>query len=216
MDVLHWIKDLPPLTVAWAGVAIALASALFTAISSLVSWKAYRRDRPHVYVELQWNAEDIHGGGMRSPTTQRKAHIIVRNKGRRPMGIEYIGLKLPGHVTGSANWLEESVKLSEGDPPIIIKIVQDSTLEPFVPQWRKIEAWVSTSDGRWHKSRQSSQPPLIIPGCDFETVNRLQDFGRPELNRVAQRPQTKPYETQPEKRGEEIELDRRRISGPQS
>lgn len=214
MDIPQWIKDLPPVAVALLSALLAGISLLISIGSMLIHWRNYRRDRSHVSVELQWNAEDIHGGGMRSLITQRKAHIIVRNKGRRPVGIEYVGLKLPGHVTGSANWMEESVKLSEGDPPIIIKIVQDSTLEPFIHQWRKIEAWVATSEGHWHKSGKAIQRPIIIPGRDYESMGRLQDFGRPELNRVGQ-PKTKLFVRQPEKSAAEIEVDSH-LSGPES
>jgi hypothetical protein len=207
MEIPQWIKDLPPVAVALLSALLATISLFIAATSMLIHLLNYRRDRHHVWIKLVWNAKAIHGSGMRSSITQRKAHIIVGNKGRRPVGIEYIGLKLPGHVTGSANWLEESVKLSEGDPPVTIEIPQDSTLEPFVKEWKKIYAVTATNDDRWYRSPHSNGPPIIIPGRDFDSMHRLQDFGRPELNRVV--PPLK-AETFVSKQGAEIEVDRRR------
>lgn len=176
MEIPQWIKDLPPVAVALVSAAIAILSLLISATSLFVHWRNYRRDSHDVDVELQWNAELIHEHGMRSPAKQRFGHIIVTNKGRRPVHITYIGLQLPGRRNSSANWLEQSVKLGEADASITIKIPQDSVLEPFVGKWKNIHATVETNTGRWYKSKPGAEPPTIVPGYDSQSMGRLQDF----------------------------------------
>lgn len=68
------------------------------------------------------------------------------------------------------------MKLGEADASITIKIPQDSVLEPFVGEWKKIYATVGTNTGRWYKSKPGAGPPIIVPGFDFQSMGRLQDF----------------------------------------
>lgn len=126
MEIPQWIRDLPPVAVALVSAAIAMFSLLISATSLFVHWRNYRRDSHNVEVNLQWNAELIHEHGMRSAAKQRFGHMIVTNKGRRPVHITYIGLQLPGRRNSSANWLEQSVKLGEADASITVRIPQDS------------------------------------------------------------------------------------------
>lgn len=154
---------------------IAIIGAVTGAASLLLHWN-YRRDSHNVVVELQWNANLIQEHGMNSPAKQRFGHIIVTNKGRRPVHITYVGLQLPGHPNSSASWIEQGSTLNEGDPSLIIKIPQDSILERFIGDWKKIYARASTNTGHRYKSKPGWERPIIVPGYDFSTMGRFQDF----------------------------------------
>lgn len=176
MDIPQWINDLPPVAVALVSAAIAIISLLISGTSLFIHWRNYRRDSHDVDVELQWNAKIIHEHGMRSPVKQRFGHIIVTNKGRRPVHVTYVGLQLPGRRNSSANWLEKGVTLEEGDPSIIIEIPQDSVLEPFLGEWNKMYATVRTNTGRSYRSKLAFECPIIVPGFDWKSAGLLQDF----------------------------------------
>jgi hypothetical protein len=173
----QWIKDIPPFVsavIAAVGALIAVVSATVSAGSLYLNWRNYRRDRPDVRVELKWNAEKTITFGKDDPI-ECLAHIRVTNQGRRPAHIDFIGLELPGRKR-VVNWLDESVKLAEGDPSIIIKIHQDSTLAPFADQWKNIFASASDNTGRAYRSENGGDRPIIVPGFNKETARRLQEI----------------------------------------
>jgi len=176
MDLPQWIKELPPVTVALVSAGVATLSALTSGASLFLNWRNSRRDRHDLTVELTWNVRSIHEHGLRSPIKQRFGEIVVTNAGRRPVHVTFIGLHLPGRRNASANLIEHGQKLDEGDPSIVIPIPQDSALEPFVGEWKKILATVATNTGRWYKSGPAWSPPTLMPGFDFDFAVLLQDF----------------------------------------
>lgn len=178
MDIPQWISDLPPIAVALASAVIALFSLLISSASMLVNWKNYRRDLHRVEVELRWNAEMEMMGGPSSKVKRCFAHIKVRNRGRRPVHIDMICLELPGR-TRQANWLDESITLVEGGPSKIVKVAQDSTLAPFLPQWKKIFATAVDNTGQTYKSKRGQEVPHILPGEEQETRRRLREIKWP-------------------------------------
>jgi hypothetical protein len=171
MDIPQWLKDIPP----FVSAIVATLALLVSLANCLIVWRNSRRDRYDLKVELQWNADIVHQHGVRSPVQQRFARITVTNNGRRPVNVVYVGLELPGRVNPSANWLDESVKLGEADR-FIVKVPQDSNFEPFLDKWKKIRATVETNSGHWYTSAAGSERPILIPGYDFASVSRLQDF----------------------------------------
>jgi hypothetical protein len=181
MDLPPWIRDVSAIVSA----SVALLALVISFANTVAIWKNYRRDKSDVDVKLQWNAEVVHEHGVRSPVKQRFGKIIVTNKGRRPVHITHIGLLLPGRNT-SGNWLEQSVRLDEGDASITIKIPQNSELEPFIKEWKKIRASVGTNNGRWYDSKPGDSPPAIVSGTDFQSAVLLQDFSK--IERFHQKP----------------------------
>lgn len=171
MEIPQWIKDIPP----FVSAGVACLALLISCIHTIIAVINYRRDRHKVRVDLKWNAEETSFQGAKSPV-KRLGHITVTNVGRRPVTIDFVGLHLPGRKR-VISWLEvgETVRLEEESAPIVKKIHQDSTLEPFVDNWRKIRASASDTAGREYRSRHGGERPIVVPGVNEETRRRLQE-----------------------------------------
>ena len=63
-----------------------------------------------------------------------------------------------------ANRLDENITLVEGGPSKIVKVTPDSTLAPFLPQWKKIFATAVDNTWRTYKSKRRQEAPYIFPG----------------------------------------------------
>ena len=171
MQFPQWIKESPP----FVSGGVACVALLVSCVHALIAISNYRRDRHKVRVDLKWNAEETVFRGAKS-AVERLGHITVTNVGRRPVSIDFIGLHLPGRKR-VINWLEtgEVIRLEEGAAPIVRKVHQDSTLEPFVDSWRKIRASASDTAGREYRSKDGGERPIIVPGVNAETRFRLQE-----------------------------------------
>jgi len=171
MQIPQWIKDIPP----FISAGVACVALLVSCVHALIAISNYRRDRHKIRVDLKWNAESTVFRGAKSEI-ERLGHITVTNVGRRPVSIDFIGLHLPGRKR-VISWLEtgEVVRLEEGSAPIVKKVHQDSTLEPFVDKWKKIRASASDTAGREYRSKNGGERPIIVPGVNQETRFRLHE-----------------------------------------
>jgi hypothetical protein len=154
---LQALKDYAPLI----AISIAFFSLGVSSCAFFLGLMNYRRDRAKVTVWLQWNG----ALGPYKPDSNERyqmCHIIVTNEGRRPISILHVGLLFPDSEI-SQNLLEPSqqsgVKLTEGDPPLIVKTQQDEKLREQIKDWRKVRAYVTDSTGKEYYSRRMGIAP---------------------------------------------------------
>lgn len=167
----EWVKDIPP----FVSAGIAFLALIVSCVSVFISIFNYRRDRHRVRVELKWNAEQTRFQGA-TTSIERLGHITVTNVGRRPVSINFIALHLPGRKR-VINWLAigEVIRLEEGSAPIIKKVHQDTTLEPFVENWKKIKASASDTSRQTYWSKHGGERPILVSGVNPETRRLLQE-----------------------------------------
>jgi hypothetical protein len=112
---------------------------------------------------------------LESETLFRAHH--GQEQGVPPYSHRYVCLELPGR-TRQANWLDESITLVEAGPSKIVKVAQDSTLAPFVPQWKKIFATAVDNTARTYNRSEGRRPHTFFrekkeTGEGYEKLNSL-------------------------------------------
>lgn len=140
---------------------VSIIAIVISIISLTVSVFNYRRDNYKVNVSLDWDAGKYYVG-MQSNVKETWGTITVTNRGRRPVYIRNIGLKYPDdervfNLLGEDKL--EGVKISEADPPIVIKIPQDNRLKRYSKNWRKLYAVAYDIKGKEYKSEKSWNTP---------------------------------------------------------
>ncbi|MBA3631226.1 MAG: hypothetical protein H0W58_00195 [Acidobacteria bacterium] len=142
-------------------IIVSICSLLISIGSLLISYFNFHRDKYKVVVDLDWD-NGKHHVGMRSNVVETWGAIFVRNEGRRPVFIRLIGIKYPDDER-VFNLLEndkaEGVKLSEGDPPIVVKVPHDALLKRHVKHWEKLYAVAYDVSGREYKSGKPWNKP---------------------------------------------------------
>jgi hypothetical protein len=140
---------------------ISIFAITISIISLIVSVLNYRRDNYKVYVSLDWDAGKYYVG-MQSNVKETWGTITVTNRGRRAVYIKSVGIKYPDdervfNLLGQDKL--EGEKLSEADPPIIIKIPQDGILKKYSKDWLKLYAVAYDIKGKEYKSEKSWNTP---------------------------------------------------------
>jgi hypothetical protein len=118
------------------------------------------RDRAKVTVDLLWDMSITN-----SPVYDPKKDwglITVANVGRRPIYLSHASLRIPkgygvGHVL-----LADSVagkKLDEGDPPLSFPVDQ-TDLNKYAKDWRRIQAEIIDSTGKKWRSRKANKKSM--------------------------------------------------------
>ncbi len=133
---------------------IAVCGAVTGTLSLFFTYRNYRRDRARLAVILEWDAEILHEVNSRK-VQERCGHIIIRNKGRRPISVDFVGLEIPGRETYGLLTEEQNrgVKLNEGDSPLIVRVPQDYELKKYSHVWKKIRATARDNNDKWYTSR---------------------------------------------------------------
>ena len=114
----------------------------------------YFRDRHKVDVLLQWDLDVTPDSGY--DATKKWGVITVTNVGRRSTYVSHVALKLPKGYDHSHLLIMGGIrgkKLTEGDPSEIF-VVDQSGMEHYAKDWRKIVAQVSDSTGKvWYSKK---------------------------------------------------------------
>lgn len=121
----------------------------------------YLRDRHEVNVLLRWDLDVTPDSGY--DATKKWGVITVTNVGRRSTYVSHVALKLPKGYDHSHLLIMGGIrgkKLTEGDPSEIF-IVDQTGMEQYAKDWRKIIAQVSDSTGKvWYsKTPKSNETP---------------------------------------------------------
>lgn len=132
----------------------------------------HRRDRAKVTINVLWDMTMTN-----NPVYDPKKNwglITVANVGRRPIYLSHASLRIPkGYGVGHL-LLADSVagkKLSEGDPPLTFPVDQTG-LEKYAKDWRKIRAEIIDSTGKkWRSQRaeKKEKPSWAIEKNDKPT-----------------------------------------------
>ena len=133
---------------------------VFGAVSLVVSFLAYFRDRPRIKVSLRWDMSVT--PGPICDHTKKYGVIEAVNVGRRPIFVSHASLKLPrqGDSTPYLLLMEgvRGEKLAEGDPPWKCMINQDG-LDQYSKDWKKMRAIVIDSAGKEYTSKRIKDRP---------------------------------------------------------
>lgn len=149
------------MTTALSIVSLCIASValVFSGLSLYLNWYNARRDAPNVTINFQWNMErryDDEGKLLDS-----FGYIWVRNKGRRPIYIDIVALKVPGRsyyenlLTAE---LCEGRTISEADTPLKVRFNEASVLLEAPDQWQDIRAIAFSADTEYVSAQGVSQP----------------------------------------------------------
>ncbi|MCK5663570.1 MAG: hypothetical protein KAI17_08790 [Thiotrichaceae bacterium] len=118
----------------------------------------YFRDKAKVIVELNWDLSVTEGTEYDS--NKLWGLVNVTNIGRRPIYISHTALKLPKGYDHSHLVLMEGVKgvkLTEGDPSQTF-MVDQTGMEVYAKDWKKIIAQVNDSSGKtWKSSKRKNK-----------------------------------------------------------
>ena len=118
----------------------------------------YIRDKAKVIVELSWDLSVTEG--TQYDSSKLWGLVYVTNVGRRPIYISHAALRLPDGYDHSHLVLMEGiqgVKLTEGDPSKTF-MVDQSGMEQYSKDWKKIIAQVSDSSGKvWTSSKRKNK-----------------------------------------------------------
>jgi hypothetical protein len=131
----------------------------FGAVGLAVSLLNYFRDRANLRVLLQWDME-----AMPNPKYDPKDKwglITVTNIGRRPIFIKMVAVKMPKGTTPPFLLILDSAsghKLSEGDPPFVQVVSQDS-LKKHANHWKEMRAITYDSTGKEYRSKSVEKQP---------------------------------------------------------
>ena len=132
---------------------------VFGAVSLVVSFLAFFRDRPRVHVTLQWDLSVT--PGTKYDHTKQYGVVSVVNVGRRPIFVSHASLKLPRGLDATHLLLIEGIggtKLAEGDPPWKCMIDQER-LSKYSKHWKTIRAIVIDSAGKEYRSKRLKDRP---------------------------------------------------------
>lgn len=145
----------------------AVLGVVFGVTGLVLGSMGYLRDKPKVFVELQWDMQLAENGQL---SNKYVGIVTVSNIGRRPIFLSHVALKLPKYLEWSHMVLTEGihgVKLAEGDSPQRFTINHDEMLEKLADDvkkhpniWKKIKAEISDSAGKKYYSKKIRKEPL--------------------------------------------------------
>jgi hypothetical protein len=133
----------------------ALLGMLLGTAGFVVSIMTYLRDRPRVVVNLKWDMTQV-------GTNTLMGIVRVTNKGRRPIHISVVALKVPDGFRHSHLVLKDSIagkKLEEGDGPAGYLVNYDG-LATYSANWRDVRAYVEDSAGGKYLSTKLPQSEM--------------------------------------------------------
>ncbi len=114
----------------------------------------YFRDQHRIIVRLQWDLEVTADSGY--DHTKKWGSIVVTNVGRRPTYVSHVALALPKGYDASHLLIMGGIhgkKLTEGDPSEVF-VVEQTGMEVYAKDWRRIVAQVSDSTGKTWSSKK--------------------------------------------------------------
>jgi hypothetical protein len=135
---------------------LAIWGSITGSLSLFFMWRNHIRDRAHVEVIFEWNANIID-----NPVPEHYAAIRVTNVGRRPVHIQRVYLVLPnGRTHEAVNVFRQSTTLKEADAPIsfLVREEHDKLIDD-AQQWQRVYAVVEDSTGKKYKSKPPKMPP---------------------------------------------------------
>ena len=131
-----------------------LFAIIFGLIGAILGYLSYFRDKPKIVVTLQWDMKILNI--PKYDPNKYWGIVTITIIRRRPVFIQGSVLKLPKKYDSVLMLFDSPVgskKLEDGDPPLHY-IIDQSQLEQYSKDWKKIKAEVKISTGKIFSSKK--------------------------------------------------------------
>ncbi len=158
---------------------IAIVALCFSGVGLFVHWRNYRRDKPKIVVNFQWNTEQRHD--KEGKLIESWGTVWVRNKGRRAIYIDMVSLKVSGRSYYDnllTDDLRDGRKIGEGDPPLKARFYQASVLMENPDKWQEIRAVAFAANTQYVSSPGVGRPASDLPVRWKPSQGRAIEVGR--------------------------------------
>jgi hypothetical protein len=143
---------------------IAIVALCFSGLALLIHWRNYRRDRPEIIVNFQWNTDRRHD--KEGKLLESWGTVWVKNTGRRAIYIEMVAMKVPGrsyYENLLTDEQREGRRIGEGDPPLKARFYEKSILLENPDSWQDIRAIAIAATTEYISGQGVGGPAADLP-----------------------------------------------------